>query len=137
MPDAKIVNWESRRPPGQEPLWREGSRAARLLLDRADPGYRYWKAENVQSSAARIGNANWVAYTEVCAQPVAPLTEEHTQNLFSWLLAGSEKDVHKIHGVTGVSPKLLHLCSQVTYFAALLKKVSEHQNSPGTGRCVR
>ncbi|KAH6634685.1 fungal-specific transcription factor domain-containing protein [Chaetomium sp. MPI-SDFR-AT-0129] len=118
----EIVNWESRQPQGKEPLWRKGSRAAKLLLDRADPGYRYWKPENVQSSAARIGNANWVAYTEICAQAVAPLAEEHTANMFSWLLAGSEQDVHKIHGVTGVSPKLLHLCSQITYFAALLKK---------------
>ncbi|KAK4141811.1 uncharacterized protein C8A04DRAFT_30656 [Dichotomopilus funicola] len=118
----EIVNWESRQSQGREPLWRKGSRAAKLLLDRADPGYRYWKQENVQSSAARIGNANWVAYTEICAQAVTPLAEELTANMFSWLLAGSEQDVHKIHGITGVSPKLLHLCSQITYFAALLKK---------------
>jgi hypothetical protein len=135
VPDSKIVNWESRRPPGKEPLWREGARAARLILDRADPGYRYWKPENVQSSPARIGNANWVAYTEICAQPVAPLLEEHTQNLFPWLLEGSKEAVHKIHGVTGVCPKLLHLFSQVTHLAALLKKVSE-QSDPPEIRCL-
>ncbi|KAK4449072.1 fungal-specific transcription factor domain-containing protein [Podospora aff. communis PSN243] len=117
-----IVNWESRRPPGREPLWREGSRAARVILDRADPGYRYWKPQNVQSSVARVGNANWVAYTEICAQPVAPLAAEHTTNLFPWLLQGSKEEVHKIQGVTGVCPKLLHIFSQITHLAALLKK---------------
>ncbi|KAG7288721.1 hypothetical protein NEMBOFW57_005077 [Staphylotrichum longicolle] len=120
-----IVNWESRRPKDQQPLWREGARAARRILDHSDPGYRYWAPGNVQSSRARIGNANWVAYTDICAQPVTPLTEESTQNLFPWLLEGSKEEVHKIHDATGVCSKLLHMFSQVTYFAALLKKDPE------------
>ena len=118
------MNWESRRPRGQEPLWRAGARATRLILDYSDPGYRYWRPRNVQSSLARIGNANWIAYTDICAQPVTPLSEESTQSLFSWLLEGSKHDVHKIQGVTGVCSKLLHMFWQITHLAALLKKVS-------------
>ncbi|KAK5659444.1 hypothetical protein OQA88_645 [Cercophora sp. LCS_1] len=119
---ATIVNWESRRPKGEEPLWREGSRAARMILDRSDPGYRYYKSENVQCSRARRGNANWIAYTDICAQPVTPLTEENTQNLYSWLLAGSREQVHEIQDMTGVCSKLLHVFSQITHLAALMKQ---------------
>ncbi|KAK0703672.1 fungal-specific transcription factor domain-containing protein [Lasiosphaeria miniovina] len=122
MLSSDIVNWESRRPKGKEPLWLEGSRAARLILDRADPGHRYWKPQNVQSSAARIGNANWIASIEICAQPVTALSEENTKTLFLWLLWGSKVDAHKIQGVTGVCPKLLHIFSQITHLAAFLKK---------------
>ncbi|KAK4185040.1 fungal-specific transcription factor domain-containing protein [Podospora australis] len=117
-----IVNWESRRPKGLEPLWREGARAGRLVLDQSDPGYRYWKNQNVQCTPARTGNANWIAYTDICAQPVTPLSEENAGNRYSWLLAGSEKDVHRIQGITGLCPKLLHIFSQITHLAALLSK---------------
>jgi hypothetical protein len=108
----QIVNWECRRDRGQ-------------ILDQTDPTHRYWKAQNIQSSSARIGNANWIAYTEICAQAVTPLAEESTKGLFPWLLGGSNDDVHKIQGVTGVCPKLLHIFSQITHLAALLRKVSD------------
>ncbi len=78
----------------------------------------------MQSNRARIGNANWIAYTDICAQPVTPLAEESTLKLFQWLLEGSKKDVHKIHDATGVCSKLLHMFSQITHLAALLQKVS-------------
>lgn len=89
----------------------------------------------MQSSRARIGNANWVAYTDICAQPVTPLTEESTQNLFPWLLEGSKEEVHKIHDATGVCSKLLHMFSQVTYFAALLQKVRAAGQANRLGLC--
>ncbi|KAL1835889.1 hypothetical protein VTJ49DRAFT_5910 [Mycothermus thermophilus] len=132
-----IVNWESRRPKDQEPLWRAGARAARQILDLSDPGYRYWKAENVQSSVARIGNANWVAYTDICAQPVTPVTEENTKKMFGWLLEGTEEEVHKIQDTTGVCPKLLYMFSQVTHLAALLQKDPQSTVVPTAASVLR
>jgi hypothetical protein len=39
------------------------------------------------------------------------LTEDRN---FSWLLWGTKQEVHTIHGVTGLSPKLLHIFAQIT-----------------------
>lgn len=119
----QIVNWELRKQGDKDPRWRQGSRVAKRILDSSDPGYRYWKSENVQSSRIRASNANMVAYTEICALPVTPLEIEDTDKLFSWLLEGSEKDVRQIHGGTGVSPKLMHIFAQITQLSARMEKV--------------
>lgn len=123
----KIVNWELRRPKDCEQRWRAGSRVAKKILLNTDPGYRYWKVENVQSNNARISNANWVAYVDISAQPVTPLKIEDTDRAYSWLLAGSEEDCRKIHGGTGVCPKVLHIFAQITHLTALMAEVSPIQ----------
>jgi hypothetical protein len=120
----KVVNWELRRAKGVEPRWYEGARTAKLILDHSDPGYRYWKPENVQSSGARVSNANRVAYVNILAQPVTALKAEDTDKLYPWLLEGTAREVRKIHGGTGVSPKLLHTYAQITHFAARMVEVS-------------
>lgn len=45
---------------------------------------------------------------------------------FTWLLAGSEKSLFEIHGGCGFSRKLLHIFSQITYCASLLKRDLEN-----------
>ncbi len=117
------MNWELRRPKDREQRWLEGARAARLILDNSDPGYRYYNPVNVQTSNARISNANMVAYVEIIAQPVTPLKFDETDSTFGWLLEGTEVEARKIHGATGVSPKLLHAYAQITRLAARMNEV--------------
>ncbi|KFY16397.1 hypothetical protein V492_01382 [Pseudogymnoascus sp. VKM F-4246] len=111
------VNWELRKPKGGVPNWYRGARLAKSILDHSDPGYRYWKATNVQSSTARLANANWTAFACILAQPVTPLKREEDDNSFSWLLEGTEREVRKIHGSTGLCPKLLHTFAQITHLS--------------------
>lgn len=94
-----------------------------MILDNSDPGYRYWKAENVQSSNARISSGNKVASYDIFSQTVMPLEQEESRASYSWLLEGSEHDVRKVHGLTGLSSKLLHTFAQITHLAAQLKEV--------------
>jgi hypothetical protein len=118
------VNWELRGPKHREPKWRAASRLAKSILDESDPGRGYQKIENTQRDTVRISNANWVAYVNILAQPVTPLKIEDTEPAYPWLLAGSEIDYRKIHGGTGVCPKILHTFAQITRLAALMKDVS-------------
>lgn len=90
-----------------------------------DPGYRYWKPCNVQSSAARLSNANMAAYVDIMSQPLTPLTEQITDNCHPWLLEGQKKETVTINGGTGVSPKLLHIFGQITHLCVMLGK-DEH-----------
>ncbi|KKY25351.1 hypothetical protein UCRPC4_g01829 [Phaeomoniella chlamydospora] len=113
------VNWELRAPKEREPRWLAGARMARLILDKTDPGERYWKQSNVQSSQARISNANMVAYVDICAHPVTPLKFDEEGRTYTWLLSGTESDSRRIHGGTGLCPKLLHMFGQITHFCAL------------------
>lgn len=65
-----------------------------------------------------------MAYVDILAQPVTPLKTEATEPAYPWLLAGSERDYRKIHGGTGVCPKILHIFAQITHLAARMEKVS-------------
>ncbi|KFY34675.1 hypothetical protein V494_06556 [Pseudogymnoascus sp. VKM F-4513 (FW-928)] len=114
---CKTVIWELRKPKGGVPNWYRGARLAKSILDHSDPGYRYWKATNMQSSTARLANANWTALSCILAQPVTPLKREEDDNSFSWLLEGTERGVRKIHGSTGLCPKLLHTFAQITHLS--------------------
>lgn len=101
-----------------ESRWRSGARTARWILTSSDPGQRYWKSKNVQCSAARISNANYVAFVELLAQPVTRLKLEDTDQLYLWLLQGTEEESREIHGGTGMCPKLLHVYAQITSLCA-------------------
>ena len=117
------MNWELHQRGNSEPQWYKGTRVAKLILDNSDPGYRYWKAEYVQSNNARISCGNQVASYDIFSQTVMPLEQEESKASYSWLLEGSERDVRKIHGLTGLSSKLLHIFAQITHLAGQLKEV--------------
>ena len=78
----------------------------------------------MQSSNARISGGNKVASYDIFSQTVMPLDQAESKASYSWLLEGSERDVRKIHGLTGLSAKLLHTFAQITHLAAQLKEVS-------------
>jgi hypothetical protein len=120
---SQLVNWELRKPKDCLGRWQEAARIAKTILDASDPGYRYWKNENVQCTSARVANANWAAFVEILAQPVSPLKFDKTDRLCSWLLEGTEKEARRIHGGTGLSPKLLHIYGQITYLCARMAEV--------------
>ncbi|KAF2970095.1 hypothetical protein GQX73_g3416 [Xylaria multiplex] len=120
--DAIIVQWELRRPKTVKPRWRCGSQTAKAILDATDPGYRYWRLENVQTTTVRRSNANMCAYVEVCALPVTELQIMDFDKLYPWLLEGSEEEVREIHGGTGVCPKVMHIYAQITQLSARMMK---------------
>jgi Fungal specific transcription factor domain len=115
-----VVTWEARRDKNFVPRWLEGARLASTILDSTDPGYRYYKAGNVQASNARISNTIIVGRAAILVLTVLPLNVDNTKQKFNWLLHGSERESRKIHGGCGLSPKLLHHFSQITHIAASL-----------------
>jgi hypothetical protein len=96
----------------------------KAILDHSDPGYRYWKRENVQCDRARAANANWTALACILGLAVTPLNLRDNDRNFGWLLEGSAREAHTIHGGTGLSPKLLHIYAQITHLAARMMKVN-------------
>ncbi|KAK2831934.1 hypothetical protein FQN49_007019, partial [Arthroderma sp. PD_2] len=115
------VNWELRIN-DDAPNWIIAARVAKSILDKSDPGSRYWKSDNTQYSAARRGYANWVALACILSELVTPLAPGGDTNAYGWLLAGTQKESWKIHGGTGLCPKLLHIISQITYLSILVKE---------------
>lgn len=119
LTNAQAVTWECRRGLDEVPRWLEGARTASKFLDVTDPGYRYYKPGNVQTSNARLGNMVNIARVAIFALPFTPLDITNTSNKkFGWLLHGTSASVHKIHGTAGYSPKLLHIWAQITHLAA-------------------
>lgn len=100
------------------------------ILDNTDPGYRYWRPENVQTGSVRRSNANMCAYAEICALPITELEVSDIDKLYPWLLEGSEEDVREIHGGTGVCPKILHMYAQITQLSARIMEVSSPPSLP-------
>ena len=96
---------------------------ARLILDKSDPGYRFWHPKHVQMSHARLSNAIWFGYCEILVFPVTPLEVDKSENFFGWLLAGTVEDVRKVHGSTGVCSKLLHVFATITQLSAEFSEV--------------
>ena len=125
------MNWELHKPRNCQPRWYKGVRVAKALLDSTDPGYRYWNPVNVQSSNARVAQGNLIAYYDILSQPVMPLVAEEGEYPYSWLLEGTKKDAHKIHGLTGMSSKLLHTFAQITQLAERMREVRcDHPTIP-------
>lgn len=118
------MNWELRIN-NAEPNWMLAARLAKSILDNSDPGFRYWQPGNTQYSAARHGYANWIALACILGELVTPLASRGNPNAYGWLLAGTQKESWKIHGSTGLCPKLLHIISQITYLSVLVKEVSD------------
>ena len=120
----QVVNWEVRKRGDCNPRWLQGIRTAKAILDYADPGYRYWNLNHVQSSSARLALANIVAFVDILVLPVSPLTANRRDRMYGWLMEGDEKEVHKIFGGTGLCPKLLHTFAQISHLCALMAEVS-------------
>jgi hypothetical protein len=110
------------------PNWYLGAQLAKSLLDESDPGYRYWKPVNVQYSSAQLANANWGAFACIVAQPVTILDMYGSDQTFNWLLAGTQRESQKIHGSTGLCPKLLHTFTQVTHLTTRIARVNHHKS---------
>lgn len=113
-----IVHWETQRRGDCNPKWLQGIRMATSILDNTDPGYRYWKASNVQSGAARIALANRVAFVEILTLPVSPLAVNRQARLNGWLVEGDKRETYKIFGGTGLCPRLLHMFAQISQLCA-------------------
>ncbi|KAI0109228.1 fungal-specific transcription factor domain-containing protein [Nemania sp. FL0031] len=131
-----IVQWELRRSKDMKPRWRCGSKTAKAILDATDPGYRYWRPENVQTTSIRRSNANMCAYVEICALPVTELRIMDFDKLYTWLLEGSEKEVREIHGGTGVCPKLMHIYAQITQLSARIVKEPDSPIFPPAANAI-
>ncbi|KAG8352491.1 hypothetical protein FVEN_g9524 [Fusarium venenatum] len=86
--------------------------------------------QHPQLTRFRISQAVVVARGIIFAQVMWKLPQPETfvpteeSRRFSWLLQPSSEDVWTIHGGCGVSPKLLHIMSQINYCATRL-----HQNN--------
>jgi hypothetical protein len=120
----QCINWELRRPKDRPQRWFEGAQVAKMILDNSDPGYRYYNPRNVQTSNARLFDSNSAAVFGILAEPVTPLKISETDSTYGWLLEGTEHEVRRIHGDTGLCPKLLHIYAQITHFAARMNEVT-------------
>jgi hypothetical protein len=114
---------------GAVPKWQQGNRLAKRILDNADPGYKYWNPAHVQSSKARITLANRIAFIDILVQPVTPLIVQKNDRMYGWLVEGTDDEVTKIHGGTGLCSKLLHTFAQITHLASLMAEVRLHSSS--------
>ncbi|KAE9976165.1 hypothetical protein EG327_008214 [Venturia inaequalis] len=131
------VTWEYRRGLDEVPRWLEGARTAAKFLDVTDPGYRYYKPGNVQTSSARTGNMVNIARVAIFALPFTPLDVANTSNKkFGWLLHGTSASVHRIHGTAGYSPKLLHIWAQITHLAAKFSTDPDHHVIPSLAEVI-
>ncbi|KAB8336717.1 hypothetical protein FH972_021026 [Carpinus fangiana] len=117
-----LVNHELSMKQDCSPRWWNGARVAKRILDNTDPGYRYWNPPNVQTSKARLANANRVAFINILTEPLTPLSWTENKELYGWLLQGSAAEIRCIHNGTGLCPKLLHMMAQVTFLSARLQR---------------
>jgi hypothetical protein len=85
-----------------------------------DNGYRYWNQRNQQCTSARTSNANALALIDIMAMTVTELKPDDCKNPHPWLLVGTEEATRKIHGDTGLCPKLLHMFAQITHLCGLM-----------------
>jgi Fungal specific transcription factor domain len=90
-----------------------------------DPGLRYYNHHNVQCSTARMSNANMIAYVDILSLVVYPLDPKETEHCHPWLLQDNARNIRRIYGGTGLSPKLLHILGQITHLCARFTKVDE------------
>ena len=122
MQDIVLTEHRLQRP--HKPRWLQGFKQGEHFLRKTDPGVRFWKSTNVQLDSLRISQAVIVGRAVILAQPMTPLPSPATFDFnaetgrFGWLLYGTLKEIHEIHGGCGFSKRLLHLFSQITCCAA-------------------
>src|ERR1700761_7150869 len=94
-------------------------------MSETDPGYRYYSHENVQCSTARVSNANMIAYVDILSLVVFRLDPKETEECHPWLLQDNARNIRRIYGGNGLSPKLLHILGQIHHILACFAKCDE------------
>jgi hypothetical protein len=118
------VNWEGTAPGAPIPEGILGLDIAKTVLDLSDPGYNFHHPRNVQYNSFRRFMGNWCAHAHVFAYVMAPIENTNASCPYPWLLEGTDYELRRIDGLTGLCPKLLHFYVQITHLAARLSKVS-------------
>ncbi|EJP60900.1 uncharacterized protein BBA_10143 [Beauveria bassiana ARSEF 2860] len=136
MQDVVLTERRLQRP--HYPRWLTGLKQAENVLQRTDPGCRFYKESNVQVSALRLSQTVIVGRAVILAQLMMPLPRLTTFNpsaetsRFGFLLYGSKSDIYEIHGGCGFSKRLLHIFSQVNYCSARILQECETPIVPVT-----
>ncbi|KAM3554739.1 hypothetical protein MY1884_005958 [Beauveria asiatica] len=124
------------------PRWLTGFTQAENVLQRTDPGSRFYKESNVQVSALRLSQSVIVGRGVILAQLMMPLPSLATFDpiaetcRFGFLLYGSESDMYEIHGGCGFSKRLLHIFSQVAYCSTRMLQECETPFVPVTAQML-
>ena len=84
------------------------------------------------SQAVIVGRALILTQPMVALPEPATFDPEREVKRFGWLLYGTRQEMYEIHGGCGLSRKLLHVMSQITYCAARLQQDSETPIVPMT-----
>jgi hypothetical protein len=121
----QIVQWELRTNKDLKPRWWRGIKEAKVVMAETDPGLRYYNHQNVQCSTARTSNANMIAYVDILSLVVFTLDPKETEVCHPWLLQDTPRNIRRIYGGTGLSPKLLHMLGQITHLCAVFAKHDE------------
>ena len=98
---------------------------AERILDKSDPLYVYHSPANVQCTRARTQLGNKIALYNVMSATACPLELDQTRCSFTWLIEGTEYDLRRIVGCTGLCPRLMHTYAQITHVSAKLYKVGD------------
>lgn len=129
MPDiTQNVNWEATDSGNDCPPWYKATDLAERVLETSDPLHNYHSPGYVQCSRARIMLGNRIALYNIMSEIACPLDEYQVKCSFNWLLEGSERELHRIVGCTGLCPKLMHTFAQITHLSAKLYKVWDTNN---------
>ncbi|KAM0664359.1 hypothetical protein ACQRIU_006942 [Beauveria bassiana] len=137
-----VVLTERRLQKPYYPRWLTGFKQAENVLQRTDPGSRFYKESNVQVSALRLSQSVIVGRAVILAQlmmPLPPLTTFDPiaeTSRFGFLLYGSESDIYEIHGGCGFSKRLLHIFSQVAYCSTRILQECETPIVPVTAQVL-
>lgn len=131
-----LVNWEGNQTSMNIPEWLTGNRTAKRVLDLSDPGYKFQHPENVQYSNVRRYMGGKAALVDIFCSVMAPLETIPKECPYSWLLEGTEREIRKIDGLNGLSPKLLHMYAQVTHLSSRLAARPESSVIPQAGKVI-
>ncbi|KAH8810705.1 fungal-specific transcription factor domain-containing protein [Xylogone sp. PMI_703] len=130
------VCWERDQERQEEPAWYRASRLAEQILDKSDPLYRYRFPSNVQCSGARNQFGNKIALYNIMSATMWPLNSEEERCPFVWLLEGDERELRKINGCTGLSPRLVHSFAQITHLSMKLYKDPNRLTAQRLGKAI-
>ncbi|RYN18360.1 hypothetical protein AA0112_g11598 [Alternaria arborescens] len=130
------VNWEATDSGNDCPPWYKATDLAERVLETSDPLHNYHSPGYVQCSRARIMLGNRIALYNIMSEIACPLDEYQVKCSFNWLLEGSERELHRIVGCTGLCPKLMHTFAQITHLSAKLYKDPNRLAARNLGRVI-
>ncbi|KAK4077970.1 hypothetical protein Purlil1_12168 [Purpureocillium lilacinum] len=123
-----IVFTELRLKKPREPRWMQGFRQCEHILRMTGPGTHYTHGQNNQPVPLRLshcvvtGHALTLARCMMALPSPVDLYPVGEVRRYMWLLQGMVEASCEIHGGCGLSRKLLHMISQITYCAARLQQ---------------